>query len=46
MEETKMTIHTGLMRRNIFLRENPVRWQFVAEARRVWPTSFVTIGSP
>jgi hypothetical protein len=30
MEETGTTIHTGLVRRNNFLRENPIRWRFVA----------------
>jgi hypothetical protein len=30
MEETRSIIHTGLVRRNNFLRENPIRWRFVA----------------
>jgi hypothetical protein len=30
MEETGTTIHTGLVRRNNFLRENPIGWRFVA----------------
>ena len=30
MEETRVTIHTGLVRRNNFLRENPMKWRFVA----------------
>jgi hypothetical protein len=30
MEETGTTIHTGLVRRNNFLRENPIWWRFVA----------------
>jgi len=34
MEETGTTIHTGLVRRNNFLRENPMRWRFVAAGRK------------
>ncbi len=34
MEETETTIHTGLMQRNNFLRENPMRWQFVAQTKK------------
>jgi len=30
MEETGTTIHTGLVRRNNFLRENPMKCRFVA----------------
>ncbi|RKT25573.1 hypothetical protein B0G69_1290 [Paraburkholderia sp. RAU2J] len=30
MEETGTNIHTGLMRRNNFLRENPISGQIVA----------------
>jgi hypothetical protein len=33
MEETGTTIHSGLMRRNKFLRENPQWCQIVALAR-------------
>jgi hypothetical protein len=40
MEETGTTIHTGLVRRNNFLRENPMEWRFVAtcpEPALNWP---------
>ncbi|MGF7129303.1 hypothetical protein P3T40_000770 [Paraburkholderia sp. EB58] len=40
MEETGTTIHTGLVRRNNFLRENPIGWRFVAarpELTLNWP---------
>ena len=30
MEETSTNIHTGMMRRNNFLRENPISCQIVA----------------
>ena len=30
MEETGTNIHTGLVRRNNFLGENPTSWKFVA----------------
>ena len=42
MEETGTTIHTGLVRRNNFLRENPIGWRFVAtrpEPTLKWPPS-------
>jgi|GEM_PF-2481432 hypothetical protein len=42
MEETRTTIHTGLVRRNNFLRENPMGWRFVAarpEPTPDWPLS-------
>lgn len=32
MEETGITIHNGLPRRNIFLRENPMSCRFAASA--------------
>jgi hypothetical protein len=31
MEETSTNIHIGLVRRNKFLRENPISWQFSAD---------------
>jgi hypothetical protein len=37
MEETGTTIHTGLVRRNNFLRENPILCRFVATRRALAP---------
>jgi hypothetical protein len=37
MEETGPTIHTGLVRRNNFLRENPMEWRFVATRPQLSP---------
>ena len=44
MEETGTTIHTGLVRRNNFLRENPIGWRFVAKEAEPVPKRLLPQG--
>ncbi|MFC5429234.1 hypothetical protein ACFPTO_10545 [Paraburkholderia denitrificans] len=46
MEETGATIHSGLTRRNNFLRENPQSCRFVAAALETAPKCRIDIYTP